>query len=1555
MPVTSDGPVILAAFANDRSDQTRFLRNLSEEAKRIQSVLSPAQSLCPLVLLPSATLDEILSAFQTYRDRIVVFHYAGHANGFQLLLESSTGGVHRVGAKGLASFLGQQQGLQLVFLNGCSTERQAEDLLNAGVGCVIATTQAIDDGVATDFSARFYKGIVTGAPLQSAYSEAVGSAQAASGGSIDRLLVPVDGQEEVAHDAGRWPWLLKFKPGAERVAQWSLPEAAGDPLFGLPPVPQRDLPESPYRHLYRFEAEHAEVFFGRGHEIRELYQRVTASDAAPVVLFYGPSGVGKSSLLDAGLIPRLAGKNEVRYIRRDPALGLGETLRSAFPKEVQQISRRDAWIAAEKQLGRPLVIVLDQVEEVFTKPHASQPHELVEFAQLLRRIFSAPDHRPQGKLILGFRKEWFAEIDELLADAQVPRSRIFLERLSRDGVIEAITGPVDDLRLASQYQLKIEDGLPEVIADDLLADPDTPVAPTLQILLTRMWSEAIRRNREQPTFDTELYQSLHRNGILLDDFLRQQTDQIRVQLPRAVDSGFLLDLLEFHTTAIGTSAEHSLSVLEAIYAEQAKSGMLSQTLALCEELYLLTFSGTVGVSTLGSSGPLSPAIDHASGKDLNAGERASVRGPAAPVQPPHSGPLPPSHFHRELKVARGGEGAETARSSRLLHDTLAPLIRARHEESDLPGQRSRRILDNRMVDWMAGQTGIPLDSKDLKEVEAALEGTRSWSADEQRLVQASREERAAKRRWRRIFKGLGVAAVVVIAVAGGVAFWQRGEAIAQKKVADSKTELAKQETAKAQLAQADADKQAASARRELARSERTQAVSARDQDHEFVKAAHHFASAAVAAAKDDPQQAERLRFAAGKAISGLTLAATMDTTNMTHEAWILDDESICAATGGISNPAIMLFRQSKSGEGIAYGHTLEMTEDFEKCYISPTAQRLVLVGESTVTQEHFEGGAPPPPFASQVRSQVSPDARHVVTWGQSGATVHDLESGRTIPLVANVSVDLAMISDSGQRALTWIDGQVPILWSPGATPDAAWTSAPLDALGPRISDKNLHSQFLSGTADLMLWILEQQPGASPAESQPFAKAFYINGKSGRPLEIQCRVDDMEYHLGRYGWTYSRVRNPVKESSEPTFMFCLWDSDAERIWTWRSSQASHDVFGIAPTSVYCPGPIDGVAISEDSQLAVWTRGEAPVLSLGTLKQFASSDPSPVMTLSHSQRIQEAKFSSEGSKLLVWTADNVPLGYQPTGAGANPAGTVRVWDTATGLPITAPLKYPKALRGAKWGHEDQGFLVWGEDLRVQHWQIQTPSSLHTSVPKPASEPARFEEIKSADNSRSAKVVRDRVVITDMGYRIVPRYRPVSGVRFTNNDQAILEWGGESGEAPGVGYALQWNYLTTQNLTAMFSHTQRVSYAELNSAGTLLLTTTTRSPQHATTAVTVHLWDLATNCELMEPLKIHDGYQVTFGPHDTVIEIPRYESSDRYDIAPVPAITSADPRWDVVLRTGTYLNRAGELIFLTNGEFLKLKDLLKQPDSAQRPSFEKWVEEVEKAKYEIRIDTA
>ena len=61
-----------------------------------------------------------------------------------------------------------------------------------------------------------------------------------------------------------------------------------------------------------------------------LYDRVMAAGSPPIVLFYGQSGVGKSSLLAAGLLPRLEGSHAVRYARRDQAAGLLGTLAAAL-------------------------------------------------------------------------------------------------------------------------------------------------------------------------------------------------------------------------------------------------------------------------------------------------------------------------------------------------------------------------------------------------------------------------------------------------------------------------------------------------------------------------------------------------------------------------------------------------------------------------------------------------------------------------------------------------------------------------------------------------------------------------------------------------------------------------------------------------------------------------------------------------------------------------------------------------------------------------------------------------------------------------------------------------------------------------------------------------------------------------------------------------------------------------------------------------------------------------------------------------------------------------
>lgn len=687
-------PTIFLAFANDRTDGIGYLRNLPDEARRIHAALESVRTagLCEVVVRQNATLEDILAVFQhsAYRNRIALFHYAGHANGFQLLLESAAGKTAAAAADGLAAFLAQQRALELIFLNGCSTQPQVQELLDAGIATVIATSQAIDDAVATRFAEGFYQSLAGSATLRQAYNEAVAILRTMHGDNTRHFyLQSMDGAQPTTQPQySRLPWMLYTRAGAEVTEQWSLPKAANDPLFGLPPLPVLDLPEIPFRHLAWFRRTDAPIFFGRGHQIRELYSRISDGTGAPIILFYGQSGVGKSSLLAAGLLPRLEATHTVRYQRRERESGILGALAAALGlsgSEPTADQLCDAWLGLEAEDQQPVVLLLDQVEEIFTRPVPTNPDELPQLLLVLQVLLGEKRDRPQGKLVLAFRKEWLAEIEKHFAEAKLPRARFFLERLDRPGVIEAIEGATRDQRLVDYYGLTVQEGLAEEIADDLLADRGATVAPTLQILLSKLWERARACNYSAPCFDQDLYQELRHQGLLLGDFLDQQLVSLHEQYSVAVDSGLALDLLAFHTTSLGTAEQRTLTELRELYRHQ--DGILAGLLRTCQDLYLLT-------------------------------------------DPSANRP--------------GGEP-----TSRLAHDTLAPLVRARFDESDAPGQRARRILESRAVDWQEGQQGTPLDEADLAMVEAGLANMRALTIDEKRLVTASQVDRKRREKERR--------------------------------------------------------------------------------------------------------------------------------------------------------------------------------------------------------------------------------------------------------------------------------------------------------------------------------------------------------------------------------------------------------------------------------------------------------------------------------------------------------------------------------------------------------------------------------------------------------------------------------------------------------------------------------------------------------------------------------------------------------------------------------------------------------------------------------------
>ncbi len=715
-------PVIVLAVANDRD---RYLRNLPEELRRVRDLLGAVgmERLCEVVDRSNVTVAELLDLFQNpkYRDRIAILHFGGHAGDYQLLLESAAGEPALAHAGGLAEFVGRQRGLQLVFLNGCSTEPQVEGLLRAGAPAVIATSDSINDEAAMELAVRFYGALAAGATVATAYAEAAAAVKTLKGGA------PRDMYRPELPVSDRWPWDLHVKDGAEVVQEWSLPRAAGDPLFGLPAIPERDLPDTPYRHLQWFREEEAEVFFGRGREIRTFYELVTAPSTAPIVLFYGQSGVGKSSLLAAGLLPRLAAGQQVRYARRQREVGLTGTLAAELGATGAVSDVAAAWRALEAGTNQPLVVILDQVEEVYTRPRPDEPDEIERFVHVLGETFADRASRPRGKLVLAFRKEWLADIEARLVEATLPRSKSYLERLDREGILEIVAGPTRSDRLRRHFRLTVDPGLPETIADDLLADREAALAPTLAVLLAKMWDKARTRNAEAPAFTVDLYLELRRAGLLLDDFLDEQLRSLRDWNAPAADAGLDLDLLTLHTTSLGTAEARTGAELSAAYAHQGATlpGLLQRS----KDLYLL--------------------VEH---------------------------------------PALGQTDGDGAPGTRLAHDTLAPLVRRRFKDSDKPGQRARRILDNRCAEWRDGKTGNCLDSDDLATVEHGAAGMPAWSGDEQRLIRASRAKRR-NRRW--ALRAVAAAAVAAVAGIVGLYFVARdkeAEALSRALAAMAKSE-----------------------------------------------------------------------------------------------------------------------------------------------------------------------------------------------------------------------------------------------------------------------------------------------------------------------------------------------------------------------------------------------------------------------------------------------------------------------------------------------------------------------------------------------------------------------------------------------------------------------------------------------------------------------------------------------------------------------------------------------------------------------------------------------
>ena len=222
----------------------------------------------------------------------------------------------------------------------------------------------------------------------------------------------------------------------------------------------RQLTPGPYKGLRVFRTEDRHRFFGRDAESRamcELWQ------TRRLTVLYGASGIGKTSLLQAGVIPLLSPN-------RTDVLPLGQvSYGSSFPRAA--LPAHDPYIlallmswspmAAPTRLAgmtipaflraRPVkrdtygdptltMVAIDQVEELFTADRRRHPYRDWFFGQLGEALRADPGLR----LLLSIRSDRLRDLlpyERELAGAE--RERFPLEALDPAGALEAVTRPVE--------------------------------------------------------------------------------------------------------------------------------------------------------------------------------------------------------------------------------------------------------------------------------------------------------------------------------------------------------------------------------------------------------------------------------------------------------------------------------------------------------------------------------------------------------------------------------------------------------------------------------------------------------------------------------------------------------------------------------------------------------------------------------------------------------------------------------------------------------------------------------------------------------------------------------------------------------------------------------------------------------------------------------------------------------------------------------------------------------------------------------------------------------
>ncbi|HEY5883419.1 MAG TPA: hypothetical protein VIT88_01970, partial [Pyrinomonadaceae bacterium] len=372
----------------------------------------------------------------------------------------------------------------------------------------------------------------------------------------------------------------------------SRPDLTTTPLpvtAGVGGVSSVEFPSAPYRGIEYFRFVDHPIFFARQKEVIELLRHVVIYKG---VLLFGGSGTGKSSIINAGLLPLIINQgfvpDRIRVQNRpdqefvierislhddgqrsflSPSLADNAATNGLAVFSVDQFKER----VREAAKTQRCLLIFDQFEEVITL-FEETPHKSESFQEALERqkrvmdtlVEFLHDDSLRIKILFAFREDYLAKLTKLcLMAPELPNQSQRLNLPQTSALEDIITGPLKE-NLLVRYKRKQTFTRPliERLIEQFTqrAENDAINLSEVQIVCTQLWES------KNPT---KLFDQRGIQGLLEDYLTRELND-----LPEPQRT-FATGLLSYMLTS--TNTRNFISGVELIRLFQAEEPGVERT------------------------------------------------------------------------------------------------------------------------------------------------------------------------------------------------------------------------------------------------------------------------------------------------------------------------------------------------------------------------------------------------------------------------------------------------------------------------------------------------------------------------------------------------------------------------------------------------------------------------------------------------------------------------------------------------------------------------------------------------------------------------------------------------------------------------------------------------------------------------------------------------------------------------------------------------------------------------------------------------------------------